>query len=485
MLRAAFPVLFGIALSACAVGPDYKTLEVAVPDQWESSSVEVKTTTVAAPDLSRWWERLNDPLLNALIEEAVQGNLDVATAKAKIRQARAGYRKAGGALEPVVDGTSSATKSRSYTDGASSTSQFEVGFDASWELDLFGANRRALEAARYGLDAAQHELRATLLTMIGDISSYFVEARGYRARIALARETAKSQRETAALIRSKFEAGASSAVDMANAVGQASSTEATIPALEVSYAEAVHRLSVLTGRTPTFLSARMSGGDIIPEPPFPIPAGVPANLLLARPDIRVAERQLAQYTAQIGEAEAARYPQIRLTGSLSTASSRFGDLANTSSISWWIGPTISVPIFNGGQLKEAVKEAEALRDQYYIAFRAAILIALEDVENALISLQQERIRYAALTESMEAYRDATNLSQSLFRAGSFSFLDALDAERSFYSAEDSVIQSRIATTKYYIALCKALGGGWDGAIDTEKPEVIDTNTGPRLVSDSD
>lgn len=480
--RTVVPLLLATWLAGCVVGPDYKAPVVSLPAQWTDGQQKEEPATM--PDLSRWWERLGDPMLTSLIEDAVNGNLDVATAKAKIREARASYRQAGGTLLPSVDGSASATRSKTGGAGTPPSNEFKAGFDSSWELDLFGANQRTVEAARYGVDAAEQEMRSTLLTLIGDITSYYVDARGYQARIALAKRTAASQRETATLTRSKFEAGASSAVDVANAIGLASSTEADIPALEISYAETIHRLSVLTGREPTALAARMKGSAAIPSPSFPIPTGVPANILLSRPDVRLAERQLAQYTAKVGEAEAARYPSISLTGSLSTTGETIGDLAKHSSIGWAFGPSLSIPIFSGGQLKAAVEVAEAQRDQYYIAFRSAVLTALEDVENAINALAQERLKTGKLAESADAYRKAATLSRTLYQTGSSSFLDALDAERSLYSAEDSLIQSRVTITKDYIALNKALGGGWDGKIDASKPEVVDTDTGPHIEAES-
>ena len=477
----------GLPLAGCAVGPDYRTPQLAVPASWGAAAT---TRPPAPPQLSAWWERLGDPTLNELVGEAVHGNLDVATAKAKIREARASYRVAAGALLPSVTGSASATRSDDGSNVSSSGdvtvsgpfNSFEAGLDASWEVDLFGANRRAVEAARYGLDAAKEELRATLLTLVGDVATNYAEARGYQARIALARRIAASQRETAALTRTKLEAGGSTAVDVANAAGQAATTEADIPTLIVSYTEAVNRLSVLTGRDPAALGKRLERPRPIPVPKLPIPTGVPADILRTRPDVRLAERQYAQATAEIGQAEAARYPSISLAGSIATSGVEVGDLAKSSSISWSFGPTLTVPIFNGGELAAAVDVEEAQRDQFFLAYRASVLTALEDVENAIVGLSQERQRSRKLAVAAKAYREAATLSGELYRSGSTSFLEVLDAERSLYSAEDSLIASRVAITTNYIALNKALGGGWDGTIDPSRPEVVDTNTGPHLPS---
>ncbi|WHS33853.1 efflux transporter outer membrane subunit [Brucella sp. NM4] len=467
-------------VSGCVVGPDYQSPLINMPSNWGNK----KQQKPAKPaELAEWWKRLNDPLLNAFVEEAVAGNLDVATAKARVREARATYRQSVGTLLPSLDGSASATRSRtgsSVSGTASTSSQFQSGLDASWEIDLFGANRRSVEAAKYGMDASEEDLRNTLVTLIGDVTTNYVEARGYQARAALARRTAASQRETATLTRNKFEAGASSAVDLSNASGQAASTEANIPDLEAAYAASVHRLSVLTGRAPAALAERMKKVKAIPKPKLPMPTGIPADILLSRPDVRLAERQYAQYTAKVGQAEAARYPGLSLTGDIATSATKIGDLGKSSSISWSFGPTLTVPIFNGGQLKAVVEMAQAQRDQYFIAYRSSILTGLEEVENAIVSLAQERIKSSKLATSARHYREAASLGRSLYQSGTQSFLDLLEAQRSLYSAEDSLIASQVLITTDYIALNKALGGGWSGAIEVSKPEVVDVNTGPRL-----
>lgn len=477
-------VPFALAVSACTVGPDHLLPLVAVPSEWSSAH---RSQTAATPVLARWWKRLSDPVLNTMIDEAVQDNRDVATAKARVREARASYRQTVGALFPTIKSTSSVTRQKIGPGLASGIdaaiippfTQYQAGFDANWEIDIFGKNQRGAEAAGYGVESADENFRHTLLTLIGDVASNYVMARGYQARMALARRTAAAQRETAELTGTRFEAGGASAVDLANANGQTSTTEATVPSLEASYAETVHRLSVLTGRAPGQLTELMKTSAPIPRPRLPMPTGIPADILMSRPDLQQAERLLAQATARIGQAEAARYPTISLTGNIATTGLKVGDLAKNSSIGWFVGPTLSVPIFNGGQLQAAVEVAQAQRDQNLTRYQAAVLKGLEDVENAIVALAQERIRHGKLAASVESYRQAATLSRSLYRAGSTSFFIVLDAERSLYSAEDALVQSRIALATHYIALNKALGGGWDGFVDASKPEVIDSNMGAR------
>ncbi|WNJ91516.1 efflux transporter outer membrane subunit [Bosea sp. 685] len=482
MKRLSLALPLCLTLGACAVGPDYAGPSLSLPAKWGNAPASKRPP--ASRTLDEWWKRLGDRTLNGIVEEAVAGNLDVASAKARIREARATRRQAIGALFPTLDGTGSATRSRtsaatSSTGGNTTSSLYQAGFDASWEFDLFGANYRGVEAATYGSDAADEDLRATLLTLVGDVTSNYVEARGYQARIALARRTATSQRDTERLTRTKFQAGSASAVDVAKAAAQASSTEAAIPSLETAYAQSLHQLGILTGQAPTALAGRLARGGPIPAARSTPPAGLPADVLRNRPDVRKAERQLAQYTAKIGQAEAALYPSVSLTGNITTSALKTGDLAKNSSIGWSFGPTLSVPIFNGGELRAAVEVAQAQRDQYDSAFKLSVLTAMQDVENALVSLAQERLRAGKLSSAATSYRDAARLSRTLYQSGSSSFLDVLDAERSLYSAEDTLLQSRVAVSTDFIALNKALGGSWTKPVDVSSPAVVDVNTWPH------
>lgn len=476
-------LLFLSALTGCAVGPDYVAPNLALPSKWTN-----KPKQAARPaSLSEWWKRLGDRTLNDIVEEAIAGNLDVTSAKARIREARASRRQAIGALFPSLDGSASATRTRTSAVSPSGVSSggnttynlFQAGFDANWELDLFGANYRNVEATTYGADAADEDLRATLLTLIGDVTSNYVDARGFQARVALARRTAASQRDTERLTRTKFEVGSASALDVARAAAQASTTEAQIPTLEAAYAQSVNQIGVLIGQPPTTLASRLRRSAPIPAPRSSPPAGIPADVLGNRPDVRRAERQLAQSTAKIGQVEAALYPSVSLTGNISTTALKTGDLAKNSSIGWSFGPTLSVPIFNGGELRAAVDVAKAQRDQYDSAFRLAVLTALQDVENSLVSLAQERLRSGKLSSAVRSYRDAARLSRSLYQSGTSSFLDVLDAERSLYNAEDTLLQSRVAVTTNFISLNKALGSGWNRPVDISSPAVIDVSTEPH------
>jgi NodT family efflux transporter outer membrane factor (OMF) lipoprotein len=471
-----------IGLGGCSVGPDYMAPMLDLPTKWLNSGSSKQTPA----RIDRWWVRFGDPQLSRLIDEAVEGNLDVAKAKAAIREARATLRQSESGLFPTLSNSDAVTRQKaggvsngSYFTGQTFTT-YRAGFDAGWEIDLFGGTRRGIEAATRSAEASEDQLYATLLTLIGDVASNYIEARGYQARIDLARRTAASQRETAELTRARLAAGTASGVDVAKAEAQAASTEAAIPNYERAYAAAVHRIGVLLGRDPGAVVGRMRTGGAIPSPKRTLPAGIPAQVLASRPDVRAAERRLAAATALIGKAEADLYPSLTLSGALSSTGVKLGDLGKSSTVAWSVGPSVSIPILNGGRLKAAVDVAAAQRDQSFVAFKAVVLSALEDVENALVALAQERVRAESLTQASQRYRDASRLSRTLYQSGSSSFLDVLDAERSLFSAEDALIVSRVSIATDYVALAKALGGGWDKPTNVDKPIIVDVNTGPHL-----
>lgn len=473
--------------AACAVGPEYQKPEIKLPAQWAAGRAMAQRAAGnpqgadRQAELAGWWRRLGDPQLNRLVSLAMGDNLTVAAAKARVREARALAYQTAGALMPSLD--SSAGYKRRRATGGPTADSYNGGFDAAWELDIFGANQRALAAAKAGFDAAREDLQAAMVSLIGDVAANYVEARRLQAQLRLSEETARSQRQTADLIARKYQSGAVSNLDSSNASGQAADMEANVPRLAEQLAITQHRLAILLGQPPAIFAAlpdfKNSGGGI-PQPPLRLPATIPADILLSRPDVRAAERRLAQATAIIGQREAQRYPAVSLTGNIATAGRSFGDLAKNSTIGWAFGPALSLPLFRGGALAAAVEVARAERDQNFLSYRASVLTALEDVENALVSLKNNRLAAQKKAEAAGAYRTALTLSRSLYETGNTGFLELLTAERSYYSARQGALDARAAAATNYISLMKALGGGWDGAADYRRPEIIDKNTGPHF-----
>ncbi|WP_273787640.1 efflux transporter outer membrane subunit [Bartonella grahamii] len=465
-------VLLWLLLSGCMVGPNYQKTSFRVPAVWGEKSAQTAGQPVA---LAGWWRRLNDPVLDALMDYAISGNNNVAVAKARVREARASLGQVVGTLLPNVSNSISGTRSHSAQSDAL-LNQYRSGFDASWELDFFGGHKRAVEAARYGLDAAVEDMRATMVTLLGDVATNYVQMRGWQQKLLIVRQIAVSQRKTYELMRARLTAGDISELDVSNAQAQMANTEADISQMEANLAMSIHRLSVLTGRVPTALKALLQKNAKhakIPQPRWPIPAGIPADILLTRPDLRRAERQYAQATARIGQREADRYPSLTLTGNISTAATAIDQLWKNSTIGWSFGPGLRFPFFNGGQVEASIAVARAQRDQAFITYRAAVLGALEDVENALVRLTKEHQRLEKLIIANKASLHSLKLSRSLFENGNTSFLELLNADRSYYSAQMALKDSRVSLVTQYITLMKALGGGWDGVVDVSRPEVVD------------
>ncbi|WP_142416716.1 efflux transporter outer membrane subunit [Bartonella massiliensis] len=464
-------ILLCFLVSGCMVGPNYHKTSFSVPARWGQQSAQISGHSIA---LAGWWRRLNDPVLNTLMDEAISGNNDIAVAKARVREARASLGQVVGSLLPNVSNTIAGTRSGS---GQSDTlSQYRGGFDASWELDLFGGHKRGVEAARYGLEAVVEDMRATMVILLGEVATNYVQMRGWQQKLLIVRQIAATQRKTYELMLAKLIAGDVSELDISNAKAQMANTEADISQMEANVAMSMHRLSVLTGHVPTALKDLLQKNAKhmkIPQPQWPISAGIPADILLNRPDLRRAERQYAQATARIGQREAERYPSLTLTGSISTSATAIDQLWKNAIIGWSFGPGLRFPFFNGGQIVASVAMARAQRDQAFITYRSAVLRALEDVENALVRLTKEHQRLEKLIAANKAFLHSLQLSRSLFENGNTSFLELLNADRSYYSAQMALKDSRIALAIQYIALMKALGGGWDGVVDVSRPEVID------------
>lgn len=520
--RQKIPKLAALTLCAalpisCAVGPDYRQPPLNLPQRWHNSANPEKTAPASGQNsaeqaarspqskqqaLAGWWRQLRDPQLNALIDIAMADNLTIAAAKARRRAARALAYQTSGALLPSADAGGSAARRKQGN--AEAGDYYNGNFDAAWELDLFGGNKRATEAAQAGFTASAADLRAAAVSLIGDIAANYVEIRRLQAQLQLSRRTAQSQRQTADLVERKFRTGAASALDYYNAAGQAADMEADIPRRQQQLVITEHRLALLLGQAPADLNslllnrniaagsgknlmkksvnaAASAGRSGIPAIPKTLPRTIPADILVSRPDIYAAERRLAQATAIIGQKQAALYPSIRLTGNIAANGLHLGDLGKNSAVSRGFGPSINLPLFHGGSLLAGVELARAERDQNFLTLRSTVLTALEDVENALITLHNSRQTAQKKTEAAQAYRRSMQLSHDLYDSGNSDFLQLLTAERSYFYAEQGALDAFAAGTTAYISLMKALGGGWDGVTDYRTPEIIDKNTGPHFI----
>lgn len=411
-----------------------------------------------------WWRNFNDPELTSLVEAGLKQNFDVRIAEASLRQARAARGVAAGGYWPGVNASGSALRgsgSSGSTSGHATTNTFQAGLDAVWELDIFGGVRRSVESAGAAAEAAQANLGDVQVTLAAEIALNYLQLRSDQEQIAIARENLAAQQHTAGLIHQRLHVGFSSALDAANADAQVATTASAIPPLKTSLRQSIHALSVLLGRPPADLLDELSRPGRLPAIPPAVPVGLPSELLRRRPDIRAAEAQLHAATAQIGVAVADFFPKFPLTAAVGYQSTALRSLLETGNRSWSAGVGASWPIFQGGSIAANVRVQKALRDQASLTYRKTVLIALQEVEDALVASGNEAEHRKALAEAVSQNRIAVDLSVRLYTQGAADFLSVLDAERSLYSSQTALAQSRQAGAADIVILYKALGGGWE------------------------
>lgn len=471
-VRCLLPVLLAGLLGACAsVGPDYRAPETPVPGAWQA--VPTAGTTPAAEDsLARWWEQLSDPQLNGLIGDALQANPDLRSASAALRAARASRDLASAERFPTVTASTGVTRSTAL--GADKT-LYKAGFDASWEPDVFGSTRRALEAAEADLDASLADLRATRVSLVAEVALNYVELRAYQARLAIARDNLGSQSETLQITDWRAQAGLVGSLEVEQARSNRDTTRAAIPTLDTGRAAAEHRLALLTGRTPGSLHGQLGreGKDTLPTLPASVALHIPAEALRQRPDVQAAERRLAAETARVGQAEAARYPSFSLSGAIGLQALGLSTLSGGGQVARSLAAGVTGPVFDAGRLRARVEIQDAVREQKLAAYDKAVLTALEDVQNALVALAGGSERQQALMSAAGAARNAALLARHRYNSGLIDFQTVLTTERTLLSIEDSLASAEAERVTALIQLYKALGGGWSPADATPAPKNSD------------
>lgn len=490
-------VLAGLTLLAgCTVGPDYATPSSALPSNWSQPHDPSATDSAAATvnevgSLHEWWTAFNDPVLNDLIERAQYSNLDLKLAEARVREARALRGVVAADRLPNVDSNASYSRSR-YSENSFGfgpgieTDLYQAGFDATWEVDLFGRVRRNIEAADSDIAAAVEDQRSVLVTLLAEVARNYVEYRGYRRQAVIAQNNLRVQGETLAITRSRRDAGIVGDLDVARADAQVLSTESHIPEFERDAQHALHAISVLLGQSPSALNAELAADQPIPSAVHSIPIGLPSDLLRRRPDIRRAERQLAGATARIGLATADLYPRFSITGSLGLESAHFSSLGTLGSGYWSIGPSVRWPVLDWGRIRSNIAVQNAREEQAFITYEQSILTGLREVEDALTSVSQNTARRHVLIGAAEANRRAVALASDLYQQGLSDFLSVLQAQRDLFESEDALVQCERDVTSALIALYKALGGGWDvestqTATTTEENQSVSEDISARSI----
>jgi multidrug efflux system outer membrane protein len=460
-----------VILYGCAtVGPDYVPVKTSVFPTWHTELKGGLSVNVMGPEtLTEWWMTLNDPELSSLIDRAVLGNLDLKKAMARVRESRARRGMAKADFFPTLDATGSANWSRSNKDtGSGKTSDlFAATFDAGWEMDIFGGVRRSVEAAEADLQANYEDLRNVLVSLIGEVALNYIDVRTSQALLAVAEANLEAQNETYQLTQWRYEAGLSDELAVQQARYNLENTRSLIPALRTGLEEAMNRIAVLLGEQPGKVHAELEKREPIPVTPLKVAVGVPADLLRRRPDVRQAERQLAAQTARIGVATADLYPKFTLSGSIGLEALSLSNLSS-GSLKVTGGPQITWAIFKGGAIRQNIEVQSALQEQALIQYEAAILGALEEVENALVAYAEVQQRRRSLSEATQAAQMAVELAQHKYQAGLTDFNNVLDAQRSLLSFQEQLTQSEGTVTSNLIRLYKALGGGWTSMAPDEK-----------------
>lgn len=452
----------------CVSGPDYEEPVVATPDAWQQKATA--DLQDGPTNLDRWWTRFNDPILDDLIERARLSNLDIRTAALRLEEAMAVRGVAASAYYGTVaaDGAAMAGRLSENTSnlpaGADpNVDYYSIGATAAWEADLWGRIRRSVESAEAGLDASLEDYRDVLVLIQSSVASFYVEVRTTQKQILLTEQNVDLQNSTLKLTRDRFDAGLSADLDVRRAELNLARTESTLPTLYSNYSRVINALSVLLGEMPGTLGKEIGVSDIIPKTEVPVYAGIPADLLRQRPDIRSAERQIAAQNARIGVAASDYYPRFLLVGDLRVESTDYSNLFGGGSVAYGFGPQIRWNIFNGGRVKNQVRAEEARTAQAEARYEQTVLQAVEETETAMVSYVQELDRFAALTRAVVAAEQSVDQTQTLYKSGLTDFQNVLNMERDLFEQQNQQAASEGAIARRIVDIFRALGGGWQDA----------------------
>ncbi len=472
-------ILGALLLAGCTVGPNYSRPNATVPESYAEQLSQPGPTDA---ELAGWWSRFGDPLLDELVNRALAQNLDVQTAASRIREARAREIVAGAVALPELDAQASATRQRisenaipippgAGSGGGSGSggtfglpgtefSTFRIGFDASWELDLFGKTRRSIEAARARTGAALWNRRDLQVTAVAEVANAYFRLRELQARIGTAEAELARQERFERLVAARARGGLVTGQDLEQQRSERSTAAAAIPELKAQADAQIHALGLLTGDTPEALVRQLSTPAALPATAFAVPPGLPSDLLRRRPDIRSAERELAGSTADIGVAVADLYPRFSLTAAPALVSTALASLLEWGSRSFSVGASLDWPIFNAHRTRGNIAVANARQEQALIAYRKTVLSALRDVEDALSRTDADRNQLSDLEQALHNARRAEGIARTRYQGGLVTLSDVLLAQQQRLKLEDQVIETRSALARDTAALFKALGGGW-------------------------
>lgn len=465
LLRSARCLLPLCLLSSCAVGPNYKTPETPVS---ESFANKKQGSYSSEKTISEWWRKFNDSKLTSLVERGLSNNHDLRIAAARVEEARALRRQVRFDFFPTVTSSGGYTNSRSSLarsggfPGVSRDAEvYDVGLDATYELDIWGRVRRSNWAARFDVEAAEALRHDTMVLLSAEIARAYLELRGLQNQLAVAQRNAQNQRDTLKLTESLLQGGRGTELDTSRARAQLNSTLAAIPSIESAIAQDIHRISVLVGEQPSALTPELSKPKPMPSLPSLVRIGNPAELLRRRPDIRAAEAQLGAATERVGVATADLFPRVTFNGSVALEAETFTGLGKSGADAYSFGPRISWAAFDIGRVMAQIQATQARTKQKVAEYEKSVLVALEETEDALVDFGRQRARREFLREAATASEQAAKLARERYQTGVATFLEVLDSERVMLEAQSRLAESETLTATAQVAIYKALGGGWE------------------------
>lgn len=452
-----------LALSGCtSVEP--RGLEqpaVDVPASWSVTDVALVASFTSLID---WWARFDDLLLAQLIADALRANTSVGGAEAALRQARALRDVAAAALFPTLGSSASVQRTSSTSaaaaGGRSAINEFRTGLDANWELDIFGANRSALTAGEASVRASAASLGDVQVSIAAEVALDYIALRGAQARLAIANDNLASQQETLQITEWRLQAGLVTSLDTEQARTAVEQTAALVPTLQTNIEQMGHAVAVLAGRPPAALSATLAASAPVPLASDGLALSIPAETLRQRADVRAAEHQVSAALARVNQAKAARLPSFSIGGSLGLSALTLGALTQGASVVSTLLGSVSLPVFDGGAARAQVDVQQAALDQARQVYRGAILVALRDVEDALVALRGDRLRLARLGSAAAAAANAAGLARQQYGSGLVDFQTVLETQRTLLGTQDGVAGARADVSSDHVRLYKALGGGW-------------------------
>lgn len=451
-----------LLVSGCVVGPDYVEPATEVPAQFGSQPSGATESSVDG----QWWRRFKDPQLDSLIAQAEARNRDLKVAAARLSEARALWRSARLELIPRINTTGGYTSIQNSNAGpfmneAQHYDLYDVGLDATWELDLFGRVRQAMRAAKASQEGVEAEHDALLIALRAEVAANYLMLRGAQAQLDVAESNSENQAESLRIAEASLEGGRGNQLDVARAKAQWNATRASVPQLQASIDGSAHRIAVLCGQAPSALRDSLRKPKALPATPAKVVVLKPAEVLRQRPDIRVAERQLASSTAQIGVVTADLFPRVTFNGSIGLEAGELHRLGSTGSSVHNFGPRLSWAALDLGRVRQQIKAADARAEASLANYEQTVLLALEEAETALSAYDREILRLRFLRESAKAAEEAVKLARQRYKDGVSDFLETLDAERVALAAQNDVVLSQTKAAVAWVTVYKAMGGGWN------------------------